>query len=129
PMVLGGTLLEVAAPVAAGVVLYRQRDWFGVSVSLCWLGIVCFGVATYAGDAVARALPLVSPFGAEGATHDWANILGHFGALRHTATVAAAWEWGGRFFMTLGIVSGARILVIMRHETRAAGAVHGFHPS
>ena len=114
PGVLGGTILEVAIPILAGVVLWRQRDWFGVSVAACWLGIVCFETATYAGDALARRLPLVSPFGNPmAAGHDWANILSRWNMLRDFRAVAAAWEWAGRLVMTTGVVFGAWLLWLM----------------
>ena len=114
PGILGGTILEVAIPVIAGFMLWRQRDWFGVAVAACWLGIVCFETATYAGDALARALPLVSPFGNPGAAgHDWAEILSRYNALRDFAAVAAAWEWAGRLFMTAGVVFGGWLLWLM----------------
>lgn len=112
--VAGGTLLELAIPVVAGALLYRQRDWFGVAVAACWLGIVCFEVATYAGDARTLALPLVSPFGSPGAAgHDWANLLRHWGLLQHTDLIAATWEWAGRLVMAAGIAFGAWTLWLM----------------
>ena len=111
PGVAGGTILGLLVPLIAGGVLYRQGDRFGVAVAVCWLGIVCFETATYAGDALALALPLVSPFGDPGAAgHDWANILSRYGALRHTHAVAAAWEWAGRVLMVSGLALGARVL-------------------
>ena len=111
PGVAGGTILELLVPLIAGGMLYRQGDRFGVAVVVCWLGIVCFETATYAGDALALALPLVSPFGDPGAAgHDWANILSRYGALRHTHAVAAAWEWAGRVLMITGLALGAGVL-------------------
>lgn len=122
--VAGGTILEVLIPVIAGYMLYRQqRDWFGVGVAACWLGIVCFETATYAGDARTLALPLVSPFGDPGpAGHDWANLLGHFRVLRHTAKVAAAWELAGRVIMTGGVVFGGWVLWVMARAGTPAEA-------
>lgn len=121
PGVMGGTLMELIIPLVAGALLFRQRDLFGVAVAVGWLGIVCFETATYAGDALALALPLVSPFGAPGAAgHDWGNILAHFNALRHTYAVAAAWESAGRLFMTAGLVFGSRMLWLMARSPGAA---------
>ena len=108
----GGTLTQLLAPVVAGVVFIRQRDWFAVSFAICWLGINCFEIVEYAGDALARQLPLVSP--TTGAPqHDWAYLLSRFGILRHAHTVAAAWQWAGRIVMTLGIVFGGWVLWLM----------------
>lgn len=115
----GGTLTQLLAPLAAGVVLYRQRDWFGVAVAVCWFGINCFEIVEYAGDALARQLPLVSPTsGSPG--HDWTYMLGELGLLRHAEAVAALWQWAGRITMTAGVVLGGWILWLMatrRHAT------------
>jgi hypothetical protein len=111
----GGTLTQLLAPLAAGAMLYRQRDWFGVSFAVAWLGINCFEIAVYAGDALARRLPLVSPTTAE-PEHDWTFMLARLGLLPHTDTVASAWLWAGRLAMVAGIVFGAWVLRLMARE-------------
>ena len=111
----GGTLTQLLAPLVAGAVLYRQRDWFGVAFAGAWLGINCFEIAAYAGDALARRLPLVSPVTAE-PDHDWAYMLARFDLLQHTETVAAAWQWAGRLSMMAGIGFGAWVLWLMARE-------------
>jgi len=110
--IAGGTLTQVLMPAAAGAVLYRQRDWFGVSFAIAWTGIACFEVVIYAGDAVRQALPLVSPMTAE-PIHDWTYMLGRMTMLRHAEAVAGAWQWAGRLLMSAGIVLGGRVLWIM----------------
>jgi hypothetical protein len=111
----GGTLTQLLAPGAAGVVLLRQKDWFGVSFAVCWLGINCFEIVEYAGDALTRRLPLVSPNTAM-PIHDWTYMLGELGVLHHTDAVAAGWQWAGRIFMTAGIVLGGWVLWEMRER-------------
>ena len=113
----GGTLTQLLAPVAAGIGFFRQRDWFAVSFAVCWLGINCFEIVEYAGDALTRQLPLVSPSTAE-PIHDWAYMLGQLGILHHTDAVAAAWLWAGRVVMTAGIAFGAWVLWEMRGGER-----------
>lgn len=108
----GGTLTQLLVPVAAGAMLYRQRDWFGVSVAVSWLGINCFEISEYAGDALARRLPLVSPMTAD-PIHDWSYMLGQLGLLRHTAAVAGAWLWSGRLLLAGGVAFGVWVLWIM----------------
>ena len=105
----GGTLTQLLAPVAVGAALVRQRDWFGVSFAVCWLGINCFEIVEYAGDALTRRIPLVSPTSAE-PEHDWTYMLAELGILQHTEVVAAAWLWAGRVIMTLGLAFGAWVL-------------------
>ncbi len=111
----GGTLTQLLAPVAAGVVFLRQRDWFAVSFAVCWLGINCFEIVEYAGDALTRRLPLVSPSTAM-PIHDWTYLLGELGILHHTDAVAAGWQWAGRVAMTAGIAFGAWVLWEMRNS-------------
>lgn len=84
---LGGTLLQCAAPVAAGVMLWRQHDWFGMAFAGTWLGTNLHGVAIYMGDARAQSLPLVS-LGTGEAMHDWAYLLGRFGLLQQDRFLA-----------------------------------------
>lgn len=118
--IAGGTLTQLLVPAAAGAVLYRQRDWFGVAFATAWAGIACFEVAVYAGDALARRLPLVSIGGGD-PIHDWTYMLAALDLLQHTESVALVWHWAGRALMTAGIVLGARVLWIMGAERRGAG--------
>ncbi|MFO7893426.1 MAG: hypothetical protein R6U63_06830 [Longimicrobiales bacterium] len=111
----GGTLTQLLAPVAAGIMFLRQRDWFAVSFAACWLGINCFEIVEYAGDALTRRLPLVSPNTAL-PIHDWTYLLGELGILHHTDAVAAGWQWAGRVTMTAGIAFGAWVLWVMWRE-------------
>lgn len=117
----GGTLTQLLVPVAAAAVLYRQRDWFGVAVCVAWVGINCFEIVEYAGDALTRRLPLVSPVAAE-PEHDWTYMLGRLGILHHTDAVAAAWQWAGRLFMSAGIAFGAWLLWLMATTEPEAGS-------
>jgi hypothetical protein len=76
---LGGSLFQVAAPVAAAVLLYRQDDYYGVSVAGCWLSYSLFSLGTYIGDARAQNVPLVGL--SENPEHDWHLILSMVGML------------------------------------------------
>lgn len=77
--IAGGSLAQVAAPVAAALLFRRQRDWFGVTVAAAWLASSLFGLAAYVGDARARELPLVGL--TSDPVHDWNWILGRLGIL------------------------------------------------
>ncbi|MDX1673568.1 MAG: hypothetical protein R3314_02105 [Longimicrobiales bacterium] len=118
----GGTLTQLLVPVAAAVGFARQRDWFAVSFAICWLGINCFEIVEYAGDALTRRIPLVSPMSAE-PEHDWTYMLAELGILDHTDAVAAAWLWAGRVTMTVGIAFGAWVLWEMRSGSRDRSGV------
>ncbi len=83
----GGTLLQCAAPLAAGIVLWRQQDWFGLAFAGTWLGTNLHGVAWYMADARARLLPLLSLGNGE-PQHDWEYMLGRFGLLQQDLFLA-----------------------------------------
>ncbi len=86
--IAGGSLLQLIAPIAAGAVLFRQRDYFGIAVAAAWLGTSLFDVAAYAADARVLALQLVSPFGGGHVVHDWAWMLERLGMLTWDFTIA-----------------------------------------
>ena len=82
--VAGGSLAQVAAPAAAGALLWRQRDFFGLSVAGAWEAFSIWNLATYVGDARSRELPLLG-LTAE-PIHDWNYLLSRLGLL--------AWDRG-----------------------------------
>jgi hypothetical protein len=73
-MVAGGTILQLAAPLASAWMFARQPDYFAVSFSGTWLATNLYNVATYMADARELDLPLVSVGGGE-ADHDWNFML------------------------------------------------------
>jgi len=79
PGVAGGSLAQVAAPIAAAGILYRQRDYFGMTVGGAWLAFSLWSLATYIGDARAQELPLLGL--TPDPIHDWNWILGRLGLL------------------------------------------------
>jgi hypothetical protein len=85
--ILGGTLMQLFVPTAAGVyLLLRQRDWFGLSVCGAWLGYSQWEMATYMGDAVKEELGLVGFSG--NPEHDWNNLFGQWRLLNHCEAIA-----------------------------------------
>ena len=105
PGIAGGSLAQIAAPIAAAWILARQRDYFGIAVGMAWLAFSLFGLAAYVGDARAQELPLVS-LGPD-PIHDWNWMLGRLGllsadhALAFLCRAAAAVIWAGA--MVLGV--------------------------
>ena len=51
----GGSVTQLAAPVAVMWMFRRQGDWFGIAVGGTWLGYSLANLATYVGDARAGA--------------------------------------------------------------------------
>ena len=96
----GGTILQLAVPLALAVAFVRRAEAPGVSLCLVWFFQNFLNVARYLGDARAQELPLVG-----GGEHDWFNILGRWHLLRYDTRIAAvlraigwlgmiaAWAW------------------------------------
>lgn len=97
-MAAGGSITQLAGPVATALVFHRQRDFFGVAVAFGWLSFSLFNLAVYVGDASAELLPLVGL--GDDPQHDWAYLLGRSGMLRWDGTFAfllrmlAILSWG-----------------------------------
>ena len=99
--ILGGSLLQLLVPLAVAVTfLVKNRDPFGASVGVWWLGQSFKDLAPYINDARALSLPLLGGItGIENPdVHDWRNILSSLGILHFDHVVA--W-WSDRIGTTL----------------------------
>lgn len=116
--VAGGTIFQLGTPVAAGIyLLHRQRDPFGATVCVFWLGTALFNAGIYAADARAQALPLVSPFGpVDVDSHDWTVMLMRYGMLSRDQAVGAALRRSGVAAMIASLAAGAWVLRVMAAE-------------
>lgn len=112
-MVLGGTIFQLAVPIASIFVFLRQRDYFALTFSFGWLSTSLFEVALYAGDAQKQLLPLVSPFGGEDIIHDWNYILGKLGILTLTPFVSAIFLLLAAFSMLISLIWGGWLILMM----------------
>gem|GEM_PF-324699 len=122
--IAGGTLVEMAVPVVAGVLFLRQKEDFGAALALFWLATVLLGAAVYAGDARTQALPLVSPF-AGAPLHDWHYILGELEILERDRTIAAILRAGGFVLMAGSIGLGGWVLGLMGTDPEKARGSRG----
>lgn len=94
--VYGGTLFQLAFPVAVAVHFRRRGHAAGTAAGVVWLGENLLNVARYMADARAQELPLVG-----GGDHDWTEILGRWhlvqwdtrlaGILRLVAVLLISW--------------------------------------
>ncbi len=75
-MFLGGTLGQLAFPVAAALAFARARRAAPFAVAILWIGFNLVNIGAYAADASARVLPLLAP---DEDSHDWWNMLGMLG--------------------------------------------------
>lgn len=71
--VYGGTLFQLAFPVAVAWHFHRRGHAAGAAAGVIWLGENLLNVARYMADAREMLLPLVG-----GGDHDWAEILGRW---------------------------------------------------
>ncbi len=107
--ILGGSLFQVALPLAIGAAfLRRQRDPFGAAICLWWAGASVVDLAPYVWDSLNPQMIMLGGHTGEEGPHDWIYLLGRLGALKqahfwgawvhHTGTLLmlAAVAWGGR---------------------------------
>lgn len=110
--VASGSGFQMLAPIVAGALFVRQRDWFAVSFCLFWLGVSTGEMGTYASDAVAQAMPLVS-VGGRDVIHDWAWMLETTGLLDWTGFISGSMCTVAVICQMLGLLSGAWITWLM----------------
>jgi hypothetical protein len=117
--ILGGSLTQLLIPIMAlGVLLFQQRDTFGASIGLWWLGQSIMDMAPYINDARSGELLLLG--GMTGRDnpdhHDWRNILGDFGILEYDHSIAALVNLIGKGLILLSFVWGSGILYRQYHS-------------
>ena len=81
--VYGGTIFQLAFPVAAAWDFRRRNHAPGVAACGVWLGENLLNVARYMADARAGELPLVG-----GGDHDWLEIFTRWGLIAHDTRIA-----------------------------------------
>ncbi len=105
--IAGGTILQCLVPVVGMAMFARQRDPFAILFAFGWLGTNLFDVATYAADARAMELPLVSPFAGDEILHDWNWLLDDLGWLAHDQAIAGMFRFEGHLCFALCLAGGA----------------------
>jgi hypothetical protein len=93
--ILGGTLGQLLMPMILSAALLKNRDAFGASLGLWFVGVSLLDVAPYLYDALQPKLMLLSGTTGEDGPHDWIYILDAVG-LRNQAQML------GSFVHTLG---------------------------
>ena len=120
--VAGGSIAQVAAPIAVAALLARQRDYFGVAVGGAWLSFSLCGMAAYIADARAQSLPLVS-VGEGPVVHDWEYLLEHAGLLRSDALIARLAVTVAVAVLAASVAWGAWVCAQMRKGTGRSPAI------
>lgn len=114
--ILGGTILQLAAPIILMVNFYNQGDFFAITLCFGWLSTNLFNVATYVADARLMNLPLVSPFGVENVIHDWNYLLGKMGLLQYDTTIAFLLRCAAVISMLACLLAGFWVLWQMKRN-------------
>ncbi len=114
----GGTLLQLAAPLASAWMFTRQPDYFATAFCGTWLATNLYNVATYVADARAQDLPLVSVGGGE-VSHDWSYMLGALHLLEWDTRLAGLVRLAAFLVAWSSVAAGARLLWEMREQARA----------
>ncbi|MEP7065378.1 MAG: hypothetical protein ABI889_05045 [Gemmatimonadota bacterium] len=116
--VCGGSIAQLAAPIAVALLFLRQSEYFGISVALAWLSMSLCNLATYIGDARDQLLPLVS-IGSGDPIHDWHYILGRFGMLGDDQALARLARFLSVVALLLAIAWGSWLCKAMRMSAGA----------
>lgn len=111
----GGTLGQLLMPaICMAALLFFQRDAFGASVALWWLGQSFLDIAPYIDDA--RRLELVLLGGVTGRdfpeSHDWLNILAPHGWLKYDHAIAGFASKLGVVLMLMSFLWGGYLLIL-----------------
>lgn len=86
---LGGTLLQLALPVAFTLSFVLRRDYYAASATGFWTAQNLFDIAVYMRDARALALPLIGIGDGDGGNpHDWNFLFSTWGVLAHDIVIA-----------------------------------------
>lgn len=79
-MIAGGTIMQLAMPVACLLHFLTRENYAGVGFTLFWLGENLINISLYAADAKLQALILITGMsGREGGMHDWGYMFGAWG--------------------------------------------------
>lgn len=88
--VYGGTLGQLAFPVAAAAAFWGRREACSFATALVWLNENLWNIARYMADARVQVLPLLG-----GGEHDWTEILTRWGVLQLDTVLAGLLRLAG----------------------------------
>jgi hypothetical protein len=112
--VAGGSIAQVALPVAAMALFHKQKNRYAIAVMGCWLAVSLGQLGIYVADARAESLDLVS-FSPEGGVHDWNYLLERMHLLKSDVAL-------GHFVKFVGwIVLGLSVLLGLLETKKIAG--------
>lgn len=116
--IAGGSLMQLLVPIGAAALLYRHRDYFGITIAALWLASSLIDLAVYIGDARAFDLDLLG-FG-DGAGHDWAWLLGRWQLLPYDLQIAGVVRASGLLLLLAAAGVGTWLCIKMWAAPKAA---------
>lgn len=108
--VAGGSIAQVALPVAAMLFFHKQKNRYAVAVIGCWLAVSLGQLGIYVADARAESMDLVS-FSPEGGIHDWNYLLERMNLLKGDVAL-------GQFVKLMGWIALLSSVVLGLAEIR-----------
>jgi hypothetical protein len=117
-MTLGGTLGQHMMPlVLAGALLWKRRDPFGAALFFWLFGFSVVMMAAYMYDAFdPRMMLLDGRTGADSDGHDWQNIFGDLGLLKHARGIGVLSGMAGRAIMLAGLAWAGWMVWLQRER-------------
>ena len=111
--ILGGSLGQLLMPaIVVGVMVIKNRDNFGASIALWWLGQSLKDLGPYINDARDLQLQLLTGNSQDvPETHDWANILIDLGLIMKEKKIALGADVIGSLIMLLAMAWGGYLLL------------------
>ena len=121
--VFGGSLMQCLMPLAVMIQFLRQKDNFGASLGLWWIGQNFLDVAPYIYDAWDKKLPLLGGIiGQENPSHhDWHNLLTKFDSMQYHDEIAFFVGYSGIFLICLSLTWTGIILYKKFQLTQSKG--------
>ncbi|HOJ71837.1 MAG TPA: hypothetical protein PK864_07735 [Syntrophorhabdaceae bacterium] len=112
---LGGSLMQILIPLILLVIFLYRGNAYASSIMLWWTGQSFIDLAPYIDDARAQRLILIGGITGEDVPgiHDWNNILGAMGLLKHDHTIALISFFSGKTLIILSFIWG---IIILYHQ-------------
>ncbi|GJM23127.1 MAG: hypothetical protein DHS20C15_30420 [Planctomycetota bacterium] len=110
---LGGTILQLAAPLAFAINFVLRGRRFDAWVCVFWFGESLMYTAWYLADAYLMALPLVG-----GERHDWNFLLSRWGLVAEAQTIGGVLHWIAGGITLLAALGAGAVSVSARARRR-----------
>jgi hypothetical protein len=129
----GGTILQMAVPILAAIVLLKQGEYFALPLGGVWFAVNMFEIARYIADTRAQELPLVT-LGFSGGEPvevkftDWEYLLDRIPGLsiEYDTDVALAVRIAAYMILWGSILLGAwMVWVMFRGKKKISNSQHG----